>query len=128
VQLEDGKTFIHMSYSYAINMLGHLALQTYLETAGKERVGFTLMPAQADQVPDYIRGVRGVVERNTMRYYLAINAYLEGSQLAPAEQVEHRLQSWFTATEQYPTQLHEMDRATFLEMKRAEITRQRSEP
>ena len=29
--------------------------------------------------PDYIRGLRGLVERNAMRYFLTLDAYLDGS-------------------------------------------------
>ena len=69
------------------------------------------------------RGVRGAVERNTMRYYLAIDAYLDGLSAPPADQLEKRLQTWFTATEKYPRQLHEIDRATYLDMKRSQLRR-----
>ncbi|MCK7501517.1 MAG: hypothetical protein MZW92_74400 [Comamonadaceae bacterium] len=47
---------------------------------------------------------------------------------APAERLERRMQNWFTATESYPRQLHEMDRASYLAMKRAEVARQNSLP
>jgi hypothetical protein len=43
---------------------------------------------------------------------------------APAVQLERRLQSWFTATERYPRQLHEINRDEYLVMKRAEHSRQ----
>jgi hypothetical protein len=76
--------------------------------------------------PAWIDGVRGVVERNTMRYYLAIDSYLANSQQPPAERYERSLQSWFTATEKYPRQLHELDRPAYLEMKRAEHVRQQT--
>jgi hypothetical protein len=36
------------------------------------------------------------------------------------------LQSWFTAVEHYPRQLHEMDRPQYLEMKRSEYQRQQT--
>lgn len=121
--LPSAQTFLHLTYSYATNIAGKLALQTYLGTVGRDKVGFTVVPGQAAGPPVYIGGVRGVVERNTMRYYLAINAFLE-SEKAPEGQVEKRLQNWFTAVERYPQQLHEMDRSTYLEMKRAEILRQ----
>ena len=71
----------------------------------------------------YIGGMRGLVERNVMRYYLAIEAYLDALPAPPAEQLERRLQSWFTASERYPRQLHEMDRPAYIEMKRREFQR-----
>jgi hypothetical protein len=126
VALPNGRTFLHLSYSYALNVIGRLAMQTYLKTTGREKVGFTETGKRADGEPDHIGGMRGVVERNTMRYYLAIDSFLGAVRTAPAAQLEKRLQSWFTATELYPRQLHEMDRTTYLEMKRAEHIRQQS--
>jgi hypothetical protein len=76
--------------------------------------------------PQYIGGVRGMVERNTMRYYLAIEAYLGALAAPPAAQLERRLQAWFDATEKYPRQLRELDRAAYLEMKQREYRRQQA--
>ncbi len=90
----------------------------------RPKVGFTVIGKQADGQPDYIGGVRGLVERNTMRYYLAIDIFLGAAHTAPAAQFEKRLQNWFTAVERYPRQLHEMDRGEYLVMKRAEYLRQ----
>ena len=101
-------------------------METYLATVGSDKVGFTVTGKQADGQTEFIGGLRAVVERNTMRYYLAIDAFLEAEKAAPAERLERRLQNWFTATESYPRQLHEMDRASYLEMKRAEVARQNS--
>jgi hypothetical protein len=126
VALPNSKTFLHLTYSYAMNFAARLAMQTYLGTVGSAKVGFTVTGRRADGQPDYIGGVRGVVERNTMRYYLAIDSFLGAASAAPAAQLEKRLQAWFTAVEQYPRQLHEMDRGQYLEMKRAEYVRQQT--
>ncbi|MDP2266312.1 MAG: hypothetical protein Q8J70_07155 [Thiobacillus sp.] len=126
VALPNAKTFLHLTYSYAISFSGRLAMQTYLGTVGSHKVGFTVIGKQADGKPDYIRGVRGLMERNTMRYYLAIDSFLGATRTAPAARFEKRLQNWFTAAERYPRQLHEMDRRTYVEMKRAEHVRQQT--
>ncbi len=120
------KTFLHLTYSYTVNFVGRLAMQTYLGTIGSGKVGFTATGKLADGQPNYIGGVRGLVERNTMRYYLAIDTFLGAASTAPAAQPEKRFQNWFTATERYPRQLHEMDRGAYLEMKRAEYLRQQA--
>ena len=127
VALPASKTFLHLTYSYAVNFGGRLAMQTYLGTIGRDKVGFTVTGKQADGAPAHIAGVRGLVERNTMRYFLAIDTYLEATRAAPAMQLEQRLQNWFTAVEQYPRQLHEVDRPAYLAMKRAEVVRQQAE-
>jgi hypothetical protein len=126
VPAEGGRTFLHLTYSYAYGMAGRLAMKTYLATAGSDKVGFTIVGKQPDGQPEYIGGVRGVVERNAMRYYLAIDAYLEAFTVPPPVQLEKRLQGWFTATEQFPRQLHEVGRTAYLEMKRSEYRRQQT--
>lgn len=126
VTLPNAKTFLHLTYSYAINISGRMAMRAYLGTIGSNKVGFTVIGKQDDGQPDYIRGVRGLMERNTMRYYLAIDSFLGATHMAPAARFEKRLQNWFTAAERYPRQLHEMDRRTYVEMKRAEHVRQQT--
>jgi hypothetical protein len=126
VGLSNGKTFIHLTYSYTTNFAARLAMQTYLGTIGSDKVGFTVIGKRTDGQPDYVGGVRGVVERNTMRYYLAIDTFLGATGTAPAAQPEQRFQVWFTACEQYSRQLHEMDRSAYVEMKRAEYLRQQA--
>ena len=66
----------------------------------------------------------GLLERNTMRYYLAIDAYLVAYSLPPSEQFEKRILEWYGSTQRYAPQLHEMERNQYLEMKRKEMRRQ----
>jgi hypothetical protein len=122
--IKDGRTFLHFTYAYAFGFAGRLAMQSYLATTGKNKVGFTITDSQPNIQSFYIQGVRGVVERNTMRYYLAIDAYLFALTTLPKDQLEKRLQKWYDSTEQYATQLHEVERNDYLEMKRNEYKRQ----
>ncbi|MES2938555.1 MAG: hypothetical protein V4864_12795 [Pseudomonadota bacterium] len=125
VPLEGGRTFLHLGYSFAYGGASQLAMQMYLATVGRDKVGFTVaQPARAGQQAEYVGGMRGVVERNTMRYYLAIQAYLDSLSAPPAQQLDKRLQGWFDATEKYPRQLREVDRDAYLRMKRNEWQRQ----
>jgi hypothetical protein len=126
--LKNGKTFIHLSYSYAYGLVGRLAMQAYLGTTGRNKVGFTVAGTQTDGQPLHIGGMRGVVERNTMRYHLAIEAFLGALSEPPQAQLEKRLHDWFAAIERYPLQLHEMEQAAYLDMKRKEYRRQQAEP
>ena len=126
IPLANGRIFLHMSYFYAYGWVGRIAMKTYLATLGSGKVGFTVTRRQSNGQPEYIRGMRGLVERNAMRYYLAIDAYLGAYSTAPAQQLQKRLQSWFTATEQYPRQLHEMERGEYIDMKLSEYLRQRT--
>jgi len=112
VPVEGGKTFMHLRYAYGFGGTGRFAMQAYLATAGADKVGFTT------------NGVRGAVERNAMRYYLAIDAYLDTMDAPVAQRVDKRINQWFSATERYPRQLREMDRNSYVTMKRQDYGRQ----
>jgi len=127
IPLESGRSFIHLTYSYAYGLAGRLALQTYLGTVGSRKVGFTVVGTQSDGKPRHVGGLRGVVERNSMRYYLAIEAFLGAISVSPPARFEKRLHDWFDAVERYPLQLHEMERSDYLAMKRKEYLRQQAE-
>ena len=129
IPVAEGRSFIHMRYAFAYGRAGRVAMQLYLATVGRGKVGFTpAAAAHAGEPPVFIGGVRGVVERNTMRYYLAIEAYLDALSVEPARQPEQRLEGWFARTQKYPRQLYEIDRVTYLEMKRRELQRQQARP
>jgi hypothetical protein len=98
-----------------------MAMKTYLATVGSDKVGFTTVGGASGD-PQYVGGVRGLLERNTMRYYLAIDAYLATLD----KPLDQRLARWFDATEQYPRQLHEVDRNAYLQMKAQEVQRQQT--
>ena len=126
VPLENGTTFLHLSYSYGFGLTGKIAMAAYLGTVGRVKVGFTLTGKDENGQPGYIDGMRGLVERNTMRYYLAIEAYLGALEVPPGAQFEKRIGDWFAAAERYPRQLHEMEQAEYLKMKRSENRRQQA--
>ena len=126
VPLAAGKTFVHFRYSYGYGVSSRLAMQAYLSTVGSGKIGFT-QTAQG-QKTSYVGGVRGAVERNTMRYYLAIEAYLASLNQSMAQQLDSRLQYWFDATEEYAQQLHEIEKSAYLNMKISEYRRQQKDP
>lgn len=126
VALPDTKSFLKLSYSYSMNFAARMAIQTYLATVARNKVGFTPLGKASDGQPIYIGGVRGLAERNTMRYYLAIDSFLAAGSEPPQAQLEKRLQSWFSAVERYPRQLHELDRGEYVSMKRDEYLRQQT--
>ena len=91
VPIDGRKTFIHMSYAYGYGFAARMATNIYLSTVGSRKVGFSSQGKTADGKPDYVGGVPGLIERNTMRYYLAIDAYLGAYAAPPGEQVEKRI-------------------------------------
>ena len=124
--LKDGHTFLHFTYAYSFGMTGRFAMQTYLATVGRSKIGFTITGKHGDGQPIYIQGTRGVVERNTMRYYLAIDAYLAALTVPADFQLEKSLQYWYSNSEQYASQLHEVELDEYLDMKRKEYQRQQT--
>lgn len=124
VPLENGTTFLHLSYSYGYGASGKLAMLAYFNTIGRGKVGFTTTGKDAASQPSYIDGMRGLVERNTMRYYLAIESFLGALAVPEGARFEKRINDWFNASERYPRQLHEMEQAEYLDMKRKEYRRQ----
>lgn len=127
VPLDSERTFIHFSYSFSYGLAGRLAMQAYLATIGRSKVGFAVTGTGSDGKPLHIGGIRGLVERNTMRYYLAIEAFLGAVSAPPQARLDRRLRGWYAATERYPRQLHEMERGAYLDMKHKEVLRQQSE-
>jgi hypothetical protein len=123
IALDDKRSVIHMSYAYGYGFTARMAMQTYLGTLGRNKVGFSIVDHR-DGKPVFIGGVLGLLERNTMRYYLAIDAYLGAYSLPPADQPEKRIRDWYASTERYARQLHEMEQADYLDMKRKELRAQ----
>ncbi len=124
VALDPSRVFLHLRYSYEYGLQARLAMDAYLATSGSGKVGFTRIDGPGEREARYIGGVRGTVERNTMRYFLAIDAYL-GALAAPAPQrFEQSLERWYGATERYARQLHEVDHDSYVAMKQREYQRQ----
>ena len=105
--LDDKRTMVHMHYGYSTGAMSQLAMKTYLSTSGSEKVGFS------SENGKLVGGTRGIMERNTMRYFLAIDAYLD----ALGQPRRARLEKWHAGTERYSKQLAEMPRAQYLSLK-----------
>jgi hypothetical protein len=118
--LDDKRSFIHLGYTYGFGAMSRLAMQAYLSTVGSQKVGFTVVGRESDGSPQFVGGLLGATERNTMRYFLAIEAYLASLQAPQPERLARRLETWFSASERYPRQLHEMDRGEYLALKQRE--------
>lgn len=114
-----GRTAISLSYSCRFGRAARLALRTYLSTLGRDKVGFTMISSRGGR--ELVGGLRGVIERTAVRYYLAIESWLETVALPPAQRPVARLERWFDATERYPRQLHELEKAEYLFSKKREL-------
>ncbi len=124
VPLPDNRTFMRLHYAYGYSVTSRVAMQGYLATIGAGKVGFTQI--NDGKRNDYIGGMRGAAERNIMRYYLAIEAYQASLARPAGERLDSRLKHWFDATEEYPRQLRDIDKASYLAMKKDEHQRQQT--
>ncbi len=113
-------TFVRIHSSYQTSLRSRLGTQAYLSTLGRDKVGFSVQGKTAAGEPVFIRGIRGIIERNVMRYYLALKAFLDTAHLAYGERFESRINTWFDLSEKFTTQLHELERSEYLQAKRRE--------
>jgi hypothetical protein len=115
--LDARRTIVHMGYGYGYGAMSSLVMQSYLATSGKDKVGFTTQGRDEQGNPRLVGGMRGVMERNTMRYFIAIEAFLQALDAPPEKRRAARAEQWFAAVEKHPRQLHEMSRAEYLALK-----------
>lgn len=116
---EGAGTALHLTSSSRSSLRSRLATDGYLATLGREKVGFSVTGRGAEG-PRFVGGVRGMIERNAMRYYLALQAYLDTRQLPEQGRFEARLLRWFSLSERYRRQLHEVEEEEYLAAKRRE--------
>jgi len=121
--LEGQRTFLHFAYGYNFGRLARMAMGVYLATAGRTKIGFTVVGTGKDGRPQYVQGERGSVERNVMRNYLALQAYASVATGAAPEQTEARLRAWFALTERHAAQLHELALDEYMREKHADLSR-----
>lgn len=109
---------IHTSFKTSLPM--RLGTRLYLATFGRDKIGFTVDGRNEQGDPIFIKGVRGVIERNAMRYYLALKVFLDTRHMTPGDRFETRIKTWFDLTENYAAQLRELERDSYLQGKRQE--------
>jgi hypothetical protein len=122
VPLDGGRrSFVHLSYAYDFGLAARLATEAYLGTVGRNKVGFSRIAASHDRAPRPVKGLRGALERNAMRYYLAIDAHL-GSLALPAgpRRSESRLRDWLASASAFEP-VREEDPEAYLRTKRREF-------
>jgi hypothetical protein len=114
------RTFVSLRYAFRPSTGSRLATASYLATAGSGKAGFTVVGHRADGSPEWIGGVRGIVERNAMRNFLALDAWLETCDAPAADRALRRLLRMAALTSQYPAQLVEMPADEYVAIKQRE--------
>lgn len=117
------RTFVHLSYAYTPGLLARLATSAYLAGAGRDKIGFSVTGRDAQGRPLHVGGLQGVAERNTMRYFLGIEAFLDTLGAVPGQRLDQRLRRFHDALERHPAQLHETTLGDYLALKRRSASR-----
>jgi hypothetical protein len=119
--LEGHRTFLHFGYGYSYGTMARMALSIYLATAGRSKIGFTVVGTDKDGKPQYVQGERGSIERNVMRNYLALQAYTSVPSGPGQTPMDARLRAWFALTERHAPQLHELTVDEYLAQKHEDL-------
>jgi hypothetical protein len=117
IPVDNDRTFVHLSYSYSYSFLGCIAMKSYLAVFGRGKVGFSITGVKEGN-PLYVSGLRGAIERNVVRYYLAMLAYLDTLKFAPEQRFRKRINQWYELTGRYGKQLSEMGKDKYLAYKK----------
>jgi hypothetical protein len=125
IALDEQRAFMHIQYSYTQGFIARCATSVYFSTSGRDKVGFTWI-RDDDDPPRLVRGIRGALERNTMRYYLAFEAYLHALDSPAPQRFEQSLERWFADTERFARQLREVEHDDYIAMKRGQYARQQA--
>ena len=126
IPIDDDHSFIHFTYHYQFGLVAGLAMETYLATIGRNKVGFTITGADADRQPIYIKGLQGVVERNVMRYIFAIQSVLESQNSAIEFRQKAQLVRWYAHIQEFPRQLVEFTHEEYMDIKQKELANQQA--
>lgn len=116
----EGGTLVQLSWGYQDSWRSRMATSTYLATLGRDKIGFTVVGHDSSGRAEYVQGVRGIIERNAMRYYLALRAYIQNDDLPEDRRVRASMSTWYDLIERYARQLHELDRSEYFDNKRKE--------
>jgi len=120
----NGQTLISVNSLYAPGRLTRMATYTYINVFARNKPGFTLVKQEGDAKPSPITGFPAIIERSSVRAYLALKSLLTNRYLRPEQQFEARLQTWYDLNSPYDKQLYELDRNQYLDIKRRERANQ----
>ncbi len=118
--LVGGRTFVHVSYAYIDSIALSLAEKLYFATFGWGKIGFTVTGTDRNGKPVYIRGPRGAIERNSVRYYFAIQSFINTLHYPEKSRFNMRISEWYDLTTRYRKQLFDLDKKDYLTFKTKE--------
>ncbi len=118
--LEGGKTFVHVSYAYSDSAALRLAAKIYFATIARSKVGFTVTGTDGKGNSVYIGGPRGALERSAVRYYFAIQSFMNTLRYPAESRFSIRISTWHDLTSRHRRQLFDLNKQDYLTFKTAE--------
>jgi hypothetical protein len=70
--------------------------------------------------PVYIGGPRGAIERNAVRYYFAIQSFMNSLHYPEKSRLSMSISEWYDLTTRYRKQLFDLDKKEYLRFKTKE--------
>jgi hypothetical protein len=123
--LDHGRTLLRFSYGHGFGLRAKISMQAYLATLGSGKQGLSTMGVDDEGNPVPTSGLKGVIERNALRYFYAVQAVLETRHLPEERRMAAAAKAWFELTLRHP-QLHELSMEEYLGNKAREIENSRS--
>lgn len=124
IPVNGERTFVHVSYAYSDSAALRLATRVYFATLGRGKVGFTVTGTDKKGNPEYIGGPRGALERSAVRYYLAIQSFMDTLHYPEESHFSVRISNWFDLTARYRRQLFDLEKKDYIKFKMAEYRNQ----
>ncbi|KAA0890370.1 DUF3421 domain-containing protein [Oryzomonas rubra] len=118
--ITGGRTFVHVSYAYSDSVALRFVAKIYFATLGRSKVGFTVTGTDESGNPIYIGGPRGAVERSAVRYFFAIQSFMNTLRYPEESRFSMRINEWYDLTARYRKQLFDLDRKDYLAAKTKE--------
>ena len=100
------------------------AQKLYFATLAANKVGFSVVGEDWRGNPEFVGGQQGALERNIVRYLLALEIYLLKHEIEGLAGLQKRAEDWYDATAQYKRQLYEVERDDYLDAKIREYQNQ----
>ncbi len=120
----DAGVYTEFLSSQKVGAAATAAQDLYFHTLAANKIGFTVVGENWRGKPQYAKGQQGALERNIVRYLLALEVYLMKHHLEGLAGLQERAFDWYDATELYKKQLHEVAKKDYLKAKTKEYQNQ----
>lgn len=119
IQAENG-IYVQLRSSQKTGRAASSAMNLYYKTLARDKIGFSVVGTDKKGNPEYSKGTQAMLERNVVRYLLAMRVFTQTHTISGLKGLQTRAKLWYDATERYAEQLHEVERDDFLHHKEKE--------